>query len=217
MDQVSAPAPLAPADEPCRPLFALASKPWSRSLLLLLPAEVRLMIYYHLFSKRRVTIHRPAEPSHEELCAIIRTCRLCYVEALPIFYESVTVTLKHEAFLYVLKKRAGQHNMARIRSLFVGGFDNADASSLASRMPDSLEKLDIGWTGATNHINYRLPWRDPASHIGYHLDATQRHFLTSCAKLLWTRFPRLRMRMFGVVPFRTPDQVCGWLLQPSAG
>jgi hypothetical protein len=137
----------------------------------------------------------------------MRTCRLCYVEALTIFYESVTVTLKHEAFLYVLKRRIGQHNMARIRTLVVGGFDTTVGSSLALQLPESLQKLYIGWRGGTDSFHGKPHGRVPDSHIRYLLNG-KRLCLNSCVNELWIKNPNLGIWLDAIVGYAPPDKVC---------
>jgi hypothetical protein len=68
--------------------------------LLTLPLEVRFLIYYHLFVDavlrpcdrprlRSKSAHKP----DLKTTAILATCRLCYLEALPIFFGTCTFKL----------------------------------------------------------------------------------------------------------------------------
>ena len=68
--------------------------------LLTLPSEVRLLIYRHLFADAVLRpCHQPrlrSKSAHKpnlETTAIRATCRLCYLEALPVFFKTCTFKL----------------------------------------------------------------------------------------------------------------------------
>lgn len=125
------------------------SRPQSR--LLLLPAEVRVMIYRLLFSNLRVTISRSAELHHQGPWNILRSCRTCYIEALTLFYELATISVKHEAYFYVLRRKIGPQKMARLRSLLVR-VNNRMGSETAAYFPPTLERLCIEWKDVTGLV-----------------------------------------------------------------
>ena len=208
MDKTNSQLDTAAADDACYPNVVAETKPGAQCSLLRLPPELRLIIYHSLFSNLKVTIHRQASSKHADFCAIMRTCRLCYAESISAFFESVIVTLKHEAFLYVLKRRIGLHNMVRIRSLLVGGFESGIGGSLALQVPDSLENLYIKWKGNTDSFSDKPLGRVPDSHVRYLLDNNQRYPLTPCVKKLWTRNPKLRIWLAAVFGTPRPDKVC---------
>lgn len=180
-----------------------------QSRLLSLPAEVRLLIYRLLFSNLRVTV-QPRQPIYRGPGSIITVCRLFYLECLPIFYELVTIVLKHEAYLYVLRRKIGPHNMARIRSIVIGGFDSLVSKATTLQLPDALEKLCIGWKGGTPSEPGAVDWEWPLSDdfIRTQLDESCRQPLDSCMKDLWTKNLGLQIFLEGWIGKVPSSKVC---------
>jgi hypothetical protein len=178
------------------------------SPFLRLPSELRVKIYRSLFTDQRVTIHRPPDhSSHQNPCAIMQTCRLCYIECLPIFYELATITLRKDAFLYVLRRRIGFKNMARVRNIVVGGFDGVPGDAMATYLPDSLQKLVIRWKTVTKiYIPAKQNPVDDArtrSRIG----RMYRRDLNECVTDLWRKHPNLRIYLEGIEGDDVMDKV----------
>ena len=129
----------------------------------------------------------------------MRTCQLCYQECLPVFYDLVTIALKHEAYLYVLRRKIGLGNMARLRHVAVGGFDNVVGSELSNQLPVMLEKLDISWKGRTAFYDTtpKSPLTD--GQIKDVLDCSVRPLLKSSIKELWNKIPNLQIYLDVIV------------------
>lgn len=94
----------------------------SPSAFLLLPNELGSMIYRKLFSNLKVTVVSDARLLERGPGAIMFTCRQCYDECLPIFYELATISLKHETYLHFLRRKIGPQNMPRLQNVEVGGW-----------------------------------------------------------------------------------------------
>ena len=115
------------------------------STFLLLPNELRIMIYRDLFSNMKVTVIGQARLLERGPGAIMRTCRQCYNECFPIFYELATISLKHETYLHVLRRKIGPHNMARLQNVEVGGFKSIPNDIVVVELPATLKKLYLRW------------------------------------------------------------------------
>lgn len=207
MDDSNAQFDTTAPDDACGRNVASETRPSSLCPLLRMPPELRLLVYRSLFAGLKVTIHRNTESKHDDFCAIMRTCKVCHAESVIAFYESVTVTLKHEAFLYVLRRRIGLHNMVRIRNLLVAGFQTGVGESLALQVPDSVENLYIEWKEKTESIAVSPPERASDSQIRQVLDIHQRFHLAPCVRQLWARNPKLRIWLTAAVGSPGSDEV----------
>jgi hypothetical protein len=69
--------------------------------------------------------------------------------SLPIFYKPATISLKHEDHLHLLRGKIGGDNMARLRSVAVGGYTCrlSRSETLAMHTPPIIDKLYIEWDG----------------------------------------------------------------------
>jgi hypothetical protein len=129
----------------------------------------------------------------------MHTCKLCYVEALPMFYELTTITLKHDAFLYVLGRRIGPQNMARVRNIIIGGFEPDGGRAMAVHLPHTVQKLVIKWKGGTRFSTTGPPGCLKDEEIHRLLDGCRRGSLDYCVKALWDRNANLEIYLEGVV------------------
>jgi hypothetical protein len=177
----------------------LEKKSMTKCRLLLVPAEIRMAIYRLLFIGRKVTIHRSAQSEYGNPSAIMHTCRICYVESLPLFYELATITLKHDAFLYVLGRRIGPQNMARVRNIIIAGFNPHAGNVLAQDLPQTVKKLVIKWKGGTRFSTTGPPGCLKDAEIRRLLDGCRRSALDSCVKALWNKNANLEIYLEGVV------------------
>lgn len=103
------------------------------------------MIYRNLFSNLKVTVVGAARLVERGPGAIMRTCRQCYDECLPVFYELATISLRHETYLPVLRHKIGPHNMARLQNVEVGGFRSIPNDIVVVELPATLKKLYLKW------------------------------------------------------------------------
>jgi hypothetical protein len=158
-----------------------------------------MLIYRFLFRERKVTIHRSAPSEYGNPAAIMHTCRLCYVEALSMFYELATITLKHDAFLYVLGRRIGPLNMARVRNIIIGGFEPDTGRSLVAHLPPTVQKLVIKWKGGTRFSTTGPPVCLQDDEIRRLLDGCRRNILDYYVRVLWGRNAKLEIYLEGVV------------------
>jgi hypothetical protein len=72
---------------------------------------------------------------------------------LPILYELSTISLNHEAYLYVLRRKNGLANMALLQSVVIRGLRNVVHEIVVVELPASLRKLYLGWEGNTAFYN----------------------------------------------------------------
>lgn len=180
------------------------SPPQSR--LLRLPAEVRVMIYSLLFSDLRVTIARSAQLPNKGPWNIFLTCRKCCTEALPLFYQLATISVEPEAYVYVLRRKIGQQNMASLRSLSVR-VNNRMGSETAALFPATLARLSIEWKSVMALFGTPSKSRLSDEDIHRTLDSRHRAFLTSCVMELWTKNPRLQIYLNVVVDQNSSPKV----------
>lgn len=159
---------------------------------LLLPSEVRLMIYRQLFLNLTVTMRRAEQKESEGPWNIIRTCQLCHIESLPIFYKLTTIKFDHLLSLPVLQERIGAKNMARIQSLAVAGYWGIQSSWLAGKLPKSLRTLYFRW-----EYGFRYYSRAHNGCLSDDKIATllllRQNELDSCVKKIRSHDPDLRM------------------------
>lgn len=176
------------------PQNVLESELESRPSLLCLPAEIRILIYRKLFSNLLVQF-QPTLLPYRGPGAIFRVCNLCYEECVPIFYESVTIILKHELFLYVLSRRIGLQNMSLIRNIAVGSVDINLSKEVALRLPNSLRKICIGWKDGSDSSQTSSGWEWPASDefIRSQLDKSCRSRINAGVQEMWAKCPHLQM------------------------
>jgi hypothetical protein len=118
---------------------------------------------------------------------------LNFEESLPIFYYLATVSLKHEAYLYILRRKIGPENMARLQSVVVAGFRNEVHKIVVVELPATRRKLSLGWKGNTasygttreSHLNDEQLWD--------FLDQTFRHYLDPSVEELFTKARNLQI------------------------
>jgi hypothetical protein len=169
-----------------------------------------------LFSNLRVTV-QSAQSAYRGPDVIIRTCRLCYDESLPIFYELVAIILKHETHFYVLRRKIGLLNMGLVRSMVVCGFDHRISNDFALQLPTSLQKLCIGWKAGTRSYDSVPGWEWPASDkfIQNQRDDSCRFALDSPVKALWAKNPSLKIFIEGWIGKAPSAKVCQFNFSPS--
>ncbi|ERF71131.1 hypothetical protein EPUS_09117 [Endocarpon pusillum Z07020] len=170
-----------------------------------LPTEVRLLVYRHLFSELSVTVASATLSPEQAPWAIFRTCRTCYDESLPIFYELATISLKHEAYLHVLRRKIGPDNMARLQSVALGGFRNMVHKTVVEDLPATLRKLFLGWKGNTAFSN-----TTPKSHLDDDqmrdfLEWSFRHYLDPSVGDLLAKAPNLRIFLDTIIGNAPPN------------
>jgi hypothetical protein len=178
------------------------------SRFLLLPTEVRLLVYHKLFSNLSVTVASPTQSPDQGPWAIMRTCRTCYNESLPVFYELATISLKHEAYLHVLRRKIGPENMARLQCVVVGGFRNMVHKIVVVELPTTLRKLSLGWKGNTAFYN-----TTPKSHLNDEqmrdfLEWTFRQYLDPSVEELFTKAPNLQIFLDTIIGNAPSNKVC---------
>jgi hypothetical protein len=164
----------------CNTLGTLEPEPLPPSPFLLLPPEVRLIIYQMLFANLRVKMHTPDHSTNQDVCAIMPVCQSCHAESVPEFYNSVIITLKHEAFLYVLRKRLEPHKMACIRQIAVGGFDMKSGNTIALHLCPSLEKLYLERRSRIDIVSTTVAKPFSDRDIRRILDNNHRHRIHAC-------------------------------------
>jgi hypothetical protein len=94
--------------------------------LLTLPLEVRFLIYHHLFASavlrpfdqprlRSKSAHKP----DLETTAILATCRLCHLEALPVLFKTCAFKLMEINDKHIFLRNVPHHNthLSNISSL----------------------------------------------------------------------------------------------------
>lgn len=168
-------------------------EPPSRITFLLLPPEIRRLIFQILFQNLKVKNHKRDQPKDQYLCCIMRVCRLCGTESLAVFYQSVTIMLQHESFLYVLRSRIGGENMARIRQLFIGRYDSTIPTTMVLHLPHSLDKLYLEWTHrSAGWIMSPTGTYSDADMCGKLVQSLRVSF-GSCVEALWASNPRLQI------------------------
>ncbi|KAF7510906.1 hypothetical protein GJ744_005736 [Endocarpon pusillum] len=161
---------------------------------LALPAEVRLIIYRLLFRHLTVTLRRQHQRPSAGPWNIMRTCQLCNMESLPIFYDLVTIKLQHEMFTHVLRSRVGAQNLARVRSLEIARYE-AVGNILASRLPSSLKSLYFDWN-FERHIFHAIELSGPGDgdiEAFEGLLLLWRHLFNSSVKQIWSQNHDLRI------------------------
>ena len=190
---------------------------YPQSRLLRLPTEIRLFIYRMLFSNLKVTVGRryppPSSSSGNEAqadgaWAMLRTCWTCYNEGLPIFYEQATISLKYGAYLFVLQKKIGRENMARLRCVSVGGYDNVDGPEIARQLPATLDRVYIKWKGGTAFYSTNQMGYLDDDQLRTVLDHRIRLDLKYCVRELWAKNPKLRIYLDVKVDFSYWVEVC---------
>lgn len=175
--------------------------------ILVLPTEVRLIIYRQLFSNLIVIVRRAQQEPSEGAWNVMRTCRQCYSECLPIFYDSVTIKLHHELFLYILQKKIGLQNLARIRSLVIAGFKDTVGSALAAQLPRSLTNLYFVWEGGT-YFYFSTPEGFLSDDHIENLLRARRRDLDSSVKQIWSDNHKLRIYLDAYVGNAPSSKVC---------
>ncbi len=178
----------------------------NRTSFLTLPAEIRLLIYESLFCHLTVTLRRRYQNPSEGPWNIIRTCRLCNIESLPIFYDLATIRLQHELFIHVLQSRIGAQNLAQVRSLIIGGYKGPVGGMLASRLPRSLKNLCFDWSSG-RHFYYRIGRSGLSDSDIEGLLRLRRGLLDSSVKQIWSQNHDLRICLDAHVG--TWPKVCG--------
>ena len=170
------------------------------------PAEVRLMIYRLQFRHLTVTLRRQHQKPSAGPWNIMRTCQLCNMEGLPIFYDLATIKLQHEMFIHVLRSRVGAQNLARVRSLEIGGYKEAVGSILASRLPRSLKSLCLDWS-CGRHFYYATGLSGPSDSDIEGLLLLRRQLFNSSVKQIWSLNHNLRIYLHTRVG--SLAEVCG--------
>lgn len=179
-----------------------------QSRLLLLPTEVRVMIYRSLFSNLKVTVAGSNTSADQGPWAIMRTCWKCYEECLPIFYELATVRLKHEAYHYVLRRKIGEQNMARLQSVEIGGLHSKLDAKIATELPHTLKTLYLSWKGAIYFYNSTPKGSLVDGDIQVLLDRTFRPYLDHAVTELFTKNPNLKVYLDTLVGNAPSAEVC---------
>lgn len=181
--------------------------------LLGLPAEVRLMIYHQLFADVTVTIRRARQEPTEGPWNILRTCQLCYREGLPVFYDCVTFKLQHELFLHVLSQKIGAQNLARVKSLAVGGYRDEVGTALVARLPTALQKFRIIYETGPDWEKDTPEGQLEDRHLQGALKL-RKHWMKSCVKQMWSQKPPVRIFVETFVGLAPKYGVCGIHVPP---
>ena len=184
--------------------------------ILMLPFEVRLIIYRLLFVNLIVTVRRAHEEPSEGPWNIMRTCQLFHTECLQIFYDFATIKLHHELFLHLLRAKIGPQNLARIRSLAIAGFKDTIGRGLAAQLPVSLKRLNLIWEGGT-----LLSHTTPKGHLSdgdiKSLLGVRRRQLDSIVKQIWSHNHGLQIYLDTYVGNAPSPKVCGSIVLSSPG
>jgi hypothetical protein len=174
---------------PAKYFTSLAAMPIP-SRLLTLPAEVRLLIYAHLFAGailrpcyqlklRSASTHQPKLKT----TAIIATCRLCQTEALPIFFKTCRFKLMSSADKHAFLSSVPVSQYASIQYLILDAHNvlfDWTPGFIARKFP-SLKLLQI-----------------PAFHIsspGSPVTGAMPEDSGTCTAVLQERFGILRKRL----------------------
>ena len=117
----------------------------SPSRFLLLPAEVRVIIYSKLFSNLTITITKATQSPDQGPWAVMLTCRTCYKESVAVFYQLATISIRQEIHLPVLRQKIGPQNMARLRTFAVRDLRKSQNCGIVAELPATLRKLYLTW------------------------------------------------------------------------
>ena len=120
----------------------------SRSMMhfLRLPAEIRVIIYHHLFANLRVVLRGARNKRRDNPSNIALVCRLCYLESLPIFYNCVTIGLIRGRRRF-LRHKIGAQSFSTIRSIAIPSRGGVLIDYLREQPPISLKTLHLECAG----------------------------------------------------------------------
>ena len=64
---------------------------------------------------------------------------------MAVFYQLATISIRHEIYLPVLRRKIGPYNMAHLRTVAVRGFRNSLNRGIVAELPATLRKLHLTW------------------------------------------------------------------------
>ena len=175
----------------------------SYSALLVLPSEIRCLIYQFVFEgvqlRVRSAVRSPSEHGRVSTLntSILRTCRQCRREATPVLYSTVAIHPDNGLALVRLKERAGLENYQRISNLVLHQYGLVCHSPCADEITNltGLRYLTIHFGPVTADVfarDHGIPrWRnrtEKRTAVGPNFQESMLNFF----KGLWTSvlFPR---------------------------